>query len=135
MGPETFGDGFIPFIGDVILPILKALADENEFLRATALKAGQKLIHTFSDKSIEHLLPQLEEGILDENWRIRLSSVLLMGDLLFYLSGVTGRMTATGDEDDNFGTAEGFKQIAVTLGKERRDHVLAGMYVCRSDSA
>ena len=50
----------------------QALADENEFLRATALKAGQKLIHTFSDKSIEHLLPQLEEGILDENWRIRL---------------------------------------------------------------
>ena len=24
--PETFGDGFIPFIGDVILPILKVTA-------------------------------------------------------------------------------------------------------------
>ena len=48
---------------------------------------------------------QLENGLFDENWRIRLSSVQLLGDLLYKLSGVSGKMsTETADEDDNFGT-------------------------------
>ena len=59
----------------------------------------------YSDSAIELLLPELEAGLFDEHWRIRYSSVQLLGDLLFRISGVTGKQTTMGDEDDNFGTA------------------------------
>jgi len=60
-------------------PILRALADENEFVRETAYKAGQRLVVTYADKAIMMLLPELERGLFDENWRIRHSSIQLLG--------------------------------------------------------
>lgn len=45
---------------------------------------------------------------------LRFSSVQLLGDLLFHISGVTGKMTTeTASEDDNFGTAQSNKVRAL----------------------
>ena len=78
--------------------------------RDTALKAGKKIIHLFADTAIALLLPELEQGLLDENWRIRYSSVQLLGDLLFHITGISGKMSSeSGGGEDNFGTFEGQK--------------------------
>uniref|UniRef100_A0A6P7FRK7 EIF-2-alpha kinase activator GCN1-like n=1 Tax=Diabrotica virgifera virgifera TaxID=50390 RepID=A0A6P7FRK7_DIAVI len=134
--PVVFTNEFTPYIGQIIIPILKALADENEYVRDTALKAGQRIVTLYADSAILLLLPELEKGLFDENWRIRYSSVQLLGDLLYRISGVTGKMsTETASEDDNFGTEQSHTAIIKALGAERRNRVLAGLYMGRSDVA
>ncbi|XP_060079689.1 stalled ribosome sensor GCN1-like [Ylistrum balloti] len=134
--PSVFGKEFMAYIGPIIPSILQALADESEYVRDTALRAGQRIINVYADTAIELLLPQLEKGLFDDNWRIRFSSVQLLGDLLYRISGVTGKMTTeTAHDDDNFGTESSSKAIMRALGKERRDRVLAGLYMGRSDTA
>ncbi|XP_068166575.1 stalled ribosome sensor GCN1 [Antennarius striatus] len=133
--PLTFGDKFTPYVGPIIPCILKALADENEYVRDTALRAGQRVISMYAETAIALLLPELEQGLFDDLWRIRFSSVQLLGDLLFHISGVTGKMTTeTASEDDNFGTAASNKAIIGALGAERRNRVLSGLYMGRSDT-
>ncbi|XP_069038064.1 stalled ribosome sensor GCN1 [Lepisosteus oculatus] len=133
--PLTFGEKFTPYVGPIIPCILKALADENEYVRDTALRAGQRIISQYAETAIALLLPELEQGLFDDMWRIRFSSVQLLGDLLFHISGVTGKMTTeTASEDDNFGTAQSNKAIISALGTERRNRVLAGLYMGRSDT-
>ncbi|XP_071180493.1 stalled ribosome sensor GCN1-like [Mytilus edulis] len=134
--PSVFKDDFMEYIGPIIPSILQALADESEYVRETALLAGQRIINLYADQSIELLLPELEKGLFDDNWRIRYSSVQLLGDLLYRISGVTGKMTTeTAHDDDNFGTETSGKAILKALGKERRARVLAGLYMGRSDTA
>ncbi|GFG32063.1 hypothetical protein Cfor_06845 [Coptotermes formosanus] len=134
--PVVFTSEFTPYIGQIINPILKALADENEYVRDTALKAGQRIVNLYADTAIMLLLPELEKGLFDDNWRIRYSSVQLLGDLLYRISGVSGKMsTETADEDDNFGTEQSHHAIIDALGGGRRNRVLAGLYMGRSDVA
>ena len=56
---------------DTSFAFSQGLADENEFVRASALLAGQRIIASFSENSIDVLLPELEKGLFDDNWRIR----------------------------------------------------------------
>lgn len=84
--PLTFTDHFTPWVGRILPPILKALADESEFVRDTALKAGQQIVNTYAETAISLFLPELEKGLFDSNWRIRYSSVQLLGDLLYKVS-------------------------------------------------
>ncbi|XP_040564950.1 LOW QUALITY PROTEIN: stalled ribosome sensor GCN1 [Lepeophtheirus salmonis] len=134
--PLVFPKEFRKYISQIISPILRALADENEFVRETAYKSGQRLVLTYAESAIELLLPELEKGMFEENWRIRHSSIQLLGDLLYKISGVSGKMsTETAGEDDNFGTEQSQKIIIDILGDERRNRVLAGLYMGRSDVA
>ena len=95
---------------------MQGLSDESEFVRDTSLKTGQRIVSQYASTAIEVFLPQLEEGLFDENWRIRISSIQLLGDLLYKISGVTGKMTTEGEEDDNFGTSHS-NQVKVLLIK------------------
>lgn len=134
--PGAFTDEFTPYIGQIINPILTALADENEYVRETALKAGQRIVTLYAESAVTLLLPELEKGLFHDNWRIRYSSVQLLGDLLYRVSGVSGKMsTETASEDDNFGTEHSHKAIMNALGNDRRNRVLAGLYMGRSDVA
>ncbi|CAM9326832.1 unnamed protein product, partial [Phaeothamnion confervicola] len=145
--PAALGRDFAPLIS-VSLPVLLAgLADEAEPVRDVALRAGQALVATHGRAGALQLVPALEGGLFDDNWRIRQSSVQLLGDLLCLL-GDTKRVTATGsggggedDEDRSGGAAaagaSGRAGAAVTaaLGHQMRNSVLASLYLVRSDTS
>lgn len=55
----------------VCLSVCQGLADESEFVRETALQAGQTVVNRYADTAVELFLPELEKGLFDDNWRIR----------------------------------------------------------------
>lgn len=66
--------------------ILGGLADEGEGVREAALAAGRTLVELYAETALPLLLPAVEDGIVNDNWRIRQSSAELLGDLLFKVS-------------------------------------------------
>ncbi|KAK4861382.1 hypothetical protein LT330_004298 [Penicillium expansum] len=130
--PACFGNSFANYLSKIIPPILAGLADDIEAIRETALRAGRLLVKNFAHKAIDLLLPELERGLADDSYRIRLSSVELVGDLLFSLTGISGKVE--GDEEEEEATQAGQSLLEV-LGAERRDKVLSALYICRCDTS
>ena len=109
------------------------------------------------------LLPAVEDGIFNDNWRIRQSSVELLGDLLFkvnsflpfpvflsgsvvtlaflddiwhliQVAGTSGKALLEGGSDDEGASTEAHgRAIIEVLGKDKRDEVLAALYMVRTD--
>ncbi|EME80931.1 uncharacterized protein MYCFIDRAFT_155190 [Pseudocercospora fijiensis CIRAD86] len=130
--PACFGQSFANYLARIIPPILAGLADDVESIRETALRAGRLLVKNFASKSVDLLLPELERGLEDNSHRIRLSSVELVGDLLFNLTGISGKQEADEDEE---GAAEAGASLLETLGEEKRNRVLSALYICRCDTS
>ncbi|SPO29720.1 related to translation activator GCN1 [Ustilago trichophora] len=136
--PATFGHRFAPHLGRIIPPILSGIADEAETVREASMRAGRMIIANYSSKAVDLLLPHLETGLFDEAWRIRMSSLQLTADLLFRLSGISGKNEVEDegiDEDMEQSAANNSVQRALVeaLGQERRDRILASIYIVRQD--
>lgn len=131
--PVCFGNSFANYLGRIVPPILAGLADDVESIRETALRAGRLLVKNFAVRAVDLLLPELERGLADDSYRIRLSSVELVGDLLFNLTGVKANVDPN-DEDD-----ETLKEVGASLkealGEEKRNKILSALYICRCDTA
>ena len=125
-------DEFEPFIADSLPPVLSGLADEGESVRDIALRAAKVLVEIYGRSALDLLLPALQRRLFDEDWRIRLSAVQLLGDLLYKLTGTSGK--AVMDEDETgLGTVGTQKALIVALGETRRNEVLGALYMLRSD--
>jgi len=109
--PATLGTDYSTLISQAMPVILAGLADDTESVRSVAMTAGQVLVNTNGKHHPQLILPTLEAGLFDPNWRIRQSSVQLLGDLIYLLGGIR----------------------AADLGKEQRHSILASLYVIRSD--
>ncbi|CAG7556156.1 unnamed protein product [Fusarium equiseti] len=132
--PVCFGNSFSNYLGRIVPPILAGLADDIESIRETALRAGRLLVKNFAARAVDLLLPELERGLADDSYRIRLSSVELVGDLLFNLTGIKAGTDAEDIEDDE-NIKEAGASLKETLGEEKRNKILSALYVCRCDTA
>ncbi|KAF1916304.1 armadillo-type protein [Ampelomyces quisqualis] len=130
--PACFGNSFANYLSKIIPPILGGLADDVESIRDTALRAGRLLVKNFATKAIDLLLPELERGLADDSYRIRLSSVELVGDLLFNLTGISGKVE---EEEVEENAKEAGQSLLDVLGEEKRNKVLSALYICRCDTS
>ncbi|KAJ5151043.1 eIF-2-alpha kinase activator GCN1 [Penicillium canariense] len=130
--PACFGNSFANYLSKIIPPILAGLADDIESIRETSLRAGRLLVKNFATKAIDLLLPELERGLADDSYRIRLSSVELVGDLLFSLTGITGKSEAEEEEEE---ATQAGQSLLEVLGEERRNKVLSALFICRCDTS
>lgn len=130
--PACFGNSFASYLSKIIPPILSGLADEVESIRETSLRAGRLLVKNFATKAIDLLLPELDRGLADDSYRIRLSSVELVGDLLFNLTGISGK---TEQDEEEEGAAEAGQSLLEVLGEDKRNKILSSLYICRCDTS
>lgn len=130
--PACFGNSFANYLSQIIPSILGGLADELEAIRDISLRAGRLLVKNFATKAIDLLLPELQRGLADDSYRIRLSSVELVGDLLFNLTGISSLTDA--EEQGETATNAGQSLLEV-LGEDRRNRVLSSLYICRCDTS
>ena len=140
--PQTLDGGFQPHLWAALSCILDGLADEAEAVRDAAMKAGRTLVDLYALSSLTLLLPAVEEGIFHANHRIRQASVDLLGELLYRVSGQTGRLVfddTLGLDDATSGTQLPSSVVAdrlvAKLGEERWTSILARVYMARSDVA
>ncbi|XWS64788.1 hypothetical protein CRYUN_Cryun05aG0033900 [Craigia yunnanensis] len=132
--PRSLGVQFQNYLQLVLPAILDGLADENESVRDAALGAGHVLVEHYATTSLPLLLPAVEDGIFNDNWRIRRSSVELLGDLLFKVAGTFGKALLEGGSDDEGASTEPHgRAIIEVLGRDKRNEVLAALYMVRTD--
>ena len=98
------------------------------------MRAGKMIIANYSAKAIDLLLPELEKGMLDASWRIRQSSIALTGELLYRVTGISGKVELEEEEAPAHTADTARKALLEALGPERKDRVLATLYIVRQDS-
>ncbi|KAG2360727.1 ARM repeat-containing protein [Suillus spraguei] len=134
--PATFGARFQPHLPKIISPILSGLSDTEEYVREAAMRAGRMIVTNYSTKAIDLLLPELEQGMFDPGWRIRQSSITLVGELLFKVSGISGKAEVEEEEEVAEVAVVESSRRALTdvLGEERRNRILSALYLARQDA-
>lgn len=133
--PSALGQAYASLIDESLPALLSGLADDNETVRDVALRAGRVLVKSNGKAHKDKILPSLENGLSNEDYRIRVASLTLLGDLLSMLGG-TKVVKGNADTQDDIRQAERAQaQIALVLGNETRKRVLSSLYLARSDTA
>jgi len=143
--PTSVGDAFAKYISDCLPVVLAGLSDDSEGVREVALRGGQVIVSVYGFNHTLELLPSLTSGLFDEDWRIRQSSVTLLGELLYLVGDASAVGVADGDDgDDDDGEGYGGGgggtvsrvglSIRAHIGDAQTDNVLAALYIVRSDS-
>ena len=96
------------------------------------MAAATKVVELYAVSRMPLLLPVLEVGLANDNWRIRESSVRLLGELLFKIAGTSGKVKLDGGDDAEGAATETYAAALLdTLGEETRNDVLARVYLVR----
>ncbi|KAF4319813.1 hypothetical protein JM18_003529 [Phytophthora kernoviae] len=138
--PPALGKQFYVFLRDALPIVVAGLSDEAESVRDVAMHSGHVVVNAHALSHTRDLLPSLEAGLFDDSWRIRQSSVMLLGDLMYRISGtraiaVVNENDDNEDDDETSGSAAGDRAIIKLLGMSRRNAILASLYMIRSDTS
>jgi len=117
--PESWGEPFAAYLEKALPAVTKRLSDETEFVRESAIKAGQAIVNAYSETATDLLIPTLEQGIFDDNWRIRQSSIQLLGEFLTKIS-----------KKNDYGEVD----LTGVINVGRGTSILATLYLIRKDS-
>ena len=136
--PATFGARFLPHLQRIVPPIVASMADDIESVREASLRAGRMLITNYTQRSVDLLLPQLEPRLFDTRHRVRLSALQLTADMLFRVSGISGKAEVENEADDETDEAAVAassvqRTLVHALGAERRARILASIFILRQD--
>ncbi|MCO5590478.1 hypothetical protein L7F22_044448 [Adiantum nelumboides] len=115
--PATFGHRFSPHLGRIIPPILGGIADETESVREASMRAGRMIIANYSSKAVDLLLPELEKGMT----------------FWYFWKERGGDEEGAEAEENAVANSSVQKALVEALGQERRDRILAGLYIVRQD--
>uniref|UniRef100_M4BR37 TOG domain-containing protein n=1 Tax=Hyaloperonospora arabidopsidis (strain Emoy2) TaxID=559515 RepID=M4BR37_HYAAE len=136
--PPALGKQFSIFLREALPIVVAGLSDEAESVRGVALHSGHVVVNAHALSHTRDLLPSLEAGLFDDSWRIRQSSVTLLGDLMYRISGTRAIAVVNDDSHDDeetSGSAAGDRAIIKLLGIQRRNAILAALYMIRSDTS
>lgn len=112
--PSTLGERFTSLLSTILPAIVSGLADESDMVAEVALRAGQVLVKTFAKSELAQVLPPIREAMMDDDWRIRQSSIMLMGELLYTL----GKTKAVGISEEENDTGLSSDSVELLLQKE-----------------
>lgn len=130
--PDAWGLAFAAYLDKTLPIITRCLADEVDGVREAALKAGQAVVNAYALHATDLLVPSLKKGIFDDNWRIRQSSVQLLGEFLGRAVGRTLN-TGAGGANDEDSVAQEDLNIGEIIGADSANEILAVLYIVRND--
>lgn len=138
--PYSLKERFATYIDGAMPVILQGLSDDTDNVREVALRAGKVVISVLGMNHAVHLAPALLDGISLDDWRIRLNSLQLLGDLLYLIGDAkvsSSLDSSEGAEDggNGLGASAVLANIRAHLGLGLTDTVLATLYVARADIA
>ena len=126
--PAILGKRFEPYLEEVLPVLLEGLADDASPVRETCFKGALAIINTYLESAAALLLPPLQRGLADDNYRIRQSSSELLGSLMARLTGGEYmEVVELGEEVPE-------DSPLATIPIEQQHALLAAVYIARNDT-
>lgn len=128
--PEIVQQDFCVVLPDCMPRVLQGISDVDDDVSNVSFGASQLMIRMFADSAIPMVLPALEQGMQEFEWRTRHASVILLGDFLQRISDTNKPSTVhlRGDQTIHIDTI--YNRI-----EEKHVHLLLSLlYLLHSDS-
>jgi len=126
--PKALAADFPYWMEQIIPPLLRLLGDDSEPVRSCCLRALKIMVYMFHTSEYDLMLELLEDGLECDDYRVRESTLVLIGDLLNGLAGNQGSVSY-----ETNATSHTETRILEHLGIQRRNEVFSLLYMARSD--
>ena len=141
--PAVLEERFADYIDETLPVVLQGLSDNTEGVREVAMRSGQVFVSCHGRNHSDEVLPPILKGMFDVDWRIRESSVSLLGELLYLIGeakavNMLNNMSDGGDMPEA-GYLNSLSRVISTIrshvGDDMADAILSSLYIVRSDNS